>query len=202
MKRKKRMAIERSTAIGVFTDNLQAQRCIEELRKAGFTDQQVGYITRNGGTMEMPAGETHNTVAIRAAAGIVGGGVVGSMLIFTVTSLLPTAEASLTGAMTAVTVVAAVLSAVIGGFVGTLIDVGVPAAEASYYQQELKKGRTIVTVKAGARYRDALVVLRQSEAYDASCRKIIPEYTMTDAIPAAPVPAVLPLASIDADQPK
>lgn len=145
------MAIERSTAIGVFTDNLQAERGIEELRKAGFTDQQVGYITHNGGTEEMPAGEGSNAAIVRTTAGILGGGVIGSMTVAAVALLLPGVGSVITGGMLAVTLGAAVLGAVTGGLVSTLIDMGIPEDEALYYQQELARGRTLVTVKTGGR---------------------------------------------------
>jgi hypothetical protein len=193
------MAIERSTAIGAFTDNLQAERGIEELRKAGFTDQQVGYITRNGGTEEMPAGETSNAAIVRTTAGIVGGGVIGGMTVAAVALLLPGVGSVITGGMLAVALGAALIGAVTGGFVSTLIDMGIPEDEALYYQQELAKGRTLVTVKTGGRYQDAVVVLRQSGAYDASSRNLISDADVTEAIPAAPIPASLPPVSIDAD---
>ena len=193
------MAIERSTAIGVFTDNLQAERGIEELRKAGFTDQQVGYVTRNGGSEEMPVGEASNAAIVRTTAGIIGGGVIGSMTVAAVALLLPGVGSVITGGMLAVALGAAVLGAVTGGLVSTLIDMGIPEDEALYYQQELAKGRTLVTVKTGGRYQDAVIVLRQSRAYDVSSRNIIAEAVMTEAIPSAPVPASLPAASIDAN---
>jgi len=101
--------------------------------------------------------------------------------------------------MLAVALGAAVLGAVTGGLVSTLIDMGIPEDEALYYQQELAKGRTLVTVKTGGRYQDAVIVLRQSRAYDVSSRNIISDAVMAEAIPAAPVPASLPAASIDAN---
>jgi hypothetical protein len=39
--------IERSTVVGVFTDRIQAEQAINELRRAGFSDDQIGFILRS-----------------------------------------------------------------------------------------------------------------------------------------------------------
>ncbi len=194
------MAIDRSTAIGVFADDIQAERGIGELRKAGFTDQQVGYVTRSSKPEEMPAGETSNAPTVRATAGAVGGGVLGGMAVAAAALLIPGIGPVITGGMLAATVGGALLGALTGGFAGTLIDMGIPEDEARYYQEELMKGRTIVTVKTGGRYQDALAVLRQSGAYDSSSRNVIPEAIPTQIVSAPPAPPQLPPTNIKSQQ--
>ena len=47
---------------------------------------------------------------------------------------------------------------------------GVPEEEARYYDEEFQAGRTLVTVKANARYQEAAAILRRHEAYDVESR--------------------------------
>jgi hypothetical protein len=47
------------------------------------------------------------------------------------------------------------------------MSIGVPEEEARYYQKELEKGYSIVTVKATSGYDDALAILRRNGAYNA-----------------------------------
>ena len=40
------MMAQQSTIVGVFDDRLQADRAIDELRRAGFRDDQIGVAMR------------------------------------------------------------------------------------------------------------------------------------------------------------
>ena len=40
------MRVQKSTVVGVFEDRQQADRAIDELRKAGFRDDQIGVAMR------------------------------------------------------------------------------------------------------------------------------------------------------------
>jgi len=50
--------------------------------------------------------------------------------------------------------------------VGALVGLGIPEDEAHYYQGEFESGRTIVTVKAEARYDEAWRILHSHDAYN------------------------------------
>jgi hypothetical protein len=100
----------------------------------------------------------------------VGGGVVGGLLGAAAALLIPGLGPALAGGILAVTLGGAALGAVAGSFAGALTGFGVPEEEAMYYQNELEMGRTIITVKAPERYQEALEILRQDGAYDATAR--------------------------------
>jgi hypothetical protein len=51
------------------------------------------------------------------------------------------------------------------GRLGLLDRLALPGHEAMYYETELQRGRTIVTVKAGERYQQADDILRQFGSY-------------------------------------
>jgi len=57
-----------------------------------------------------------------------------------------------------------------GGLIGALVSIGVPEEEAHHYQRELKKGRTIVTVKASSGYDDVIAIMNRNGAIDAKIR--------------------------------
>jgi hypothetical protein len=48
---------------------------------------------------------------------------------------------------------------------GGLIGHGIPEEDARHYEQEIAAGKTIVTVKAGDRYDQAVDILRRHGAY-------------------------------------
>ena len=41
------MMAQQSTIVGVFDDRLQADRAVDELRRAGFRDDQIGVAMRH-----------------------------------------------------------------------------------------------------------------------------------------------------------
>lgn len=164
---------ERSTAVGVFTDRVQAERAITELRRAGFRDDQIGFVM--SGKEQVAEGtlaqEHRGDTATGAATGAVGGGVIGGILGAAASLLIPGFGPAIAGGILAATLGGVVLGAVAGGIVGALTSMGVPEEEARYYESELNTGRTIVTVSAPGRYLEALSILRENGGYDANTRE-------------------------------
>ena len=69
---------ERSTVIGVFEDPRMAQQAIQELKRTGFSNEQIGFVLRNHDATEddTTTGEAQKVAKERAgdiARGIVGG---------------------------------------------------------------------------------------------------------------------------------
>ncbi len=69
---------EHSTVIGVFEDSRMAQQAIQELKQAGFSNDQIGFVLRNHNATEVNTvtGEAKNVAKERAddiARGIIGG---------------------------------------------------------------------------------------------------------------------------------
>jgi hypothetical protein len=165
---------QHTTAIGVFTERAQADRALEALHNAGFTDDMIGFIqrdlrnadTRRAATdaTEMPA--TADDKAGAAATGAVGGGILGGLLGAAAALVIPGIGPAIAGGILITTLGGAAIGAVAGGLIGALTNMGIPEDEARYYQQELKAGRTLVTVNAGDRYNEAVTILRGQGAYD------------------------------------
>jgi len=70
------------------------------------------------------------------------------------------------GGILAAVLTSAAGTAIVGGIAGALIGLGIPEAEAAYYEGEFKSGRTIITVRADARLNEAETILRRHGGYN------------------------------------
>jgi hypothetical protein len=154
-----------TTVVGVFVDRAQAEQAIQALERAGFTDQQIGFI-RPG---EQTSRETKIDTGTRVAAGVGSGGVVGGIVGAAVALLIPGLGPAIAGGILAATL-GATIGAVAGGLIGALTNLGVDEEDARYYQSELQAGRTLVIVNADQRQQEARNILRLYGAYDATTR--------------------------------
>jgi len=73
------MAIERSTVVGVFHERDMAERAIDGLHEAGFRDDQIGFVLRDGDTGSGEIGEA-GSHAGGGAVGAAAGGVLGALM--------------------------------------------------------------------------------------------------------------------------
>jgi len=151
----------RSTIVGVFDDRREAERAVEELRRVGFRDDQIGVAVRGDETTgtSTAAGTTDLTTGESAATGALGGGVIGGLLGALATGLIPGVGPVLAGGLLAGILGGAAAGAATGGIIGALVGMGVPEEEAHYYDSEFRAGRVIVTVKADGRYQEASSIL-------------------------------------------
>lgn len=163
---------DRSTVVGVFEDRALAERALEQLHQAGFSNDQVGFAVRDQTVREgVPTfAEQETETAPAAATGAVSGGVIGGLLSAAATLLIPGFGPAIAGGILAATLSGIALGAVAGGFLGALIALGIPEEEAHHYQREFEAGRIIVTVRADDRIIDALDILRRNGALEANSR--------------------------------
>jgi len=174
------MMAQQSTIVGVFDDRLQADRAVDEFRKAGFRDDQIGVAMRyDAGSATMgdaadaadvaDADDTH--AGTGAAAGVVAGLGLGALAGLGVLSgVIPVIGPAITGGTLGILLSNAAVGAGVGGLVGALAGAGVPEEEAHFYQGEFESGRTIMTVRADGRADEARAILSRYGAYDMSSR--------------------------------
>jgi len=160
---------DRSVVVGVFTDRTQAQRCVEELRRVGFREDQIGVVGREGDTKAAATSDKGTHVAAGAATGVAAGAGVGALWALGIAAgFLPAIGPVIAGGIFASILASAAGAGAAGGLVGALIGLGIPENEAHYYHGEFEEGRTIVTVKAENRYDEARALLTRFGAYDHS----------------------------------
>ena len=162
--------LERTTAVGVFRDYEQARNAVEDLRQAGFDDEHIGVASRYEETETHATPESAETHAGAGAAtgGAAGLGVGALWGIAVVTGLLPAIGPAIAGGTLAAILSSAAAGGAVAGIAGALVGLGIPKEEAEYYGNELKEGRTIVTVDAGIRYSEAIGILESHGAYQAA----------------------------------
>ena len=154
------------TAVGVFVDRTQAENAVEALRRGGFAEDQIGFLTPDASAkVETPNSPNPGTkaeegAATGAAAGAALGGVVGAAL---ATAVIPGIGPVIAGGLLAGALAGAVTGLAGGGILGALIGLQVPEEEARHYEREFHSGRTLVTVRTQGRYDDAIAILRDAE---------------------------------------
>jgi uncharacterized protein (TIGR02271 family) len=164
---------QRTTAVGVFTDRQRAQEAVNELRRVGFREDQIGVAGRDGDrvTGAHTTGDTGSNVAVGAATGVATGAGLGALWgLGIVAGLLPAIGPAIAGGTLAAILSSAAAGAAAAGLVGALIGLGIPEEEATYYDTEFQAGRYIVTVNADGRYDEAVAIMRRYNAYDYSTR--------------------------------
>src|SRR5579872_1284565 len=153
---------QHSVVVGVFADQAQARQAIEELRRVGFSDDEIGFLTRAVTT------ESSKDERADVTTGAASGGVIGGVLGAAASLLIPGFGPAVAGGILIATLGGVVLGAAAGSIYTALVSLGVPERDASFYQQELKAGRTIVTVKSDGGEKQALAILRHYGAYNAT----------------------------------
>lgn len=153
---------ENSVVVGVFTDYDSAKQAIDELKRAGYSAEEIGYLQR------VDALPSSDDVSGGAATGAVGGGVVGGIVGAVASLLIPGLGPAIAGGILAATLGGALVGATAGGFVGALTNMGLSESQARFYQNELEAGHTIVTVKVASDHDTAIAILRASGATHAT----------------------------------
>jgi len=63
-------------AVGVFVNSVQARRAVEELHRAGYSGDEIGYLTR--ASANRPSEDTGTFIANSAVEGGLVGGLIGA----------------------------------------------------------------------------------------------------------------------------
>ena len=135
-----------ATVVAVYDDLEQAERAVDELRRFGFSDDQIGLAV--SGEMPPAAGpdqagsnQPHEHGAQPSAVGgAVVGGVLGALAAGMLPGIGPVFVGGLLGGL--------LEGAAAGGLLGLLVGLGVPEPRARASVQAFELGRAIVVVHA------------------------------------------------------
>lgn len=155
------------TVLGTFNSQESAERAIAQLRERGF-DRNISIVAKE----EAAQGERRNEYNAPAMGGdpvtdgTTTGGVLGALA-----GLVAGAGALAIpgiGPIVAAGPIAGLLSgAATGGIAGGLIDWGIPAERGRYYEEKVKQGNILVSVRCDDnKANDAATILRQFGAQD------------------------------------
>jgi hypothetical protein len=143
------LANQGHTIATVFETRCQAGGAIDTLWHAGFQRDQIGMAAPGMPTEEAttPTGEMEKSGARGAVAGSLTGGTVGAILGGLAAGLIPGIGQVLAGGVLAGVVTGAAAGAAGGTYLGPFFALGFSEDDARAYEQHLRAGRTIVTVK-------------------------------------------------------
>jgi len=150
------------TVVGMFTNRPDAEAAIRELKAAGFDDDRIGVALQDQEEQRDVRDlleATGREAAGGAAKGAVSGSLVGGLIGLLGSLLIPGVGPIVVGGVLASTLTGAGIGAATGGIIGALVALGVPEVDARHFDEGLRSGRTLVTVDAGARTAEALMVL-------------------------------------------
>src|SRR5579885_2798240 len=152
----------RPTVAGVFPTRGQAEAAIDELLHAGFTQDQIGYVTPGGQVTAAvtPTARREEDAAEGAVAGTVVGGAVGARAGALVVAPIPGAGPLLAGGLLIGALGGAAAGAAVGSWVGPFVALELSDADARQYDADVRAGRTVVVVRAGDRRELAEHILR------------------------------------------
>jgi uncharacterized protein (TIGR02271 family) len=163
---------DRATIVGVFEDRAHAQQAINDLKQAGFRDDQIGVTSRDGERAgDGDADDGDNYAAEGGMTGLATGAGIGALWgLAVVSNVLPGIGPAIVGGTLAAILSSAAAGAAAAGLAGMLIGLGIPRDEAEFYEGEFRAGRTLVTVKANGKGLEAQSILRRHGGYDIATR--------------------------------
>lgn len=155
------------TIVGVFETQREAQQAIAELRRAGYTEDQIGVISQQ--TDEPVARDSGTRAEEGAAAGLATGAGLGALWgLGILSNVIPGIGPAIFGGTLGVILSSAAAGAAAVGLGGALAGMGIPDDDADYYDQEFRKGRTIVTIHGSPDGSRAREVMTDFGGYDRS----------------------------------
>ncbi len=147
---------------GIFENRADAERAVEDLKGAGFNQNNIGLVTQDKQANQQLAEEhgTHSTEG--AVAGGLIGGTAGALLAATGALVIPGVGPFLSAGILATSLVGGAAGWLVGGLAG----LGIPREEAQYYEERVQSGSTLVTVDAAGRDAEARQILLRDGAED------------------------------------
>jgi uncharacterized protein (TIGR02271 family) len=170
--------------IAIFHNENDAQAAARGLLERGFTRDDIGYISRDRregadvrGTERADIHRGEKTSGAVAGAGVgaaIGGvgGLLAGLAGLAIPGIGPLLAAGPIAAALGGAGVGAVAGGVTGGIIGALTDMGVPENEAKEYEEGVRRGGTLLTVRAqdGGKAERAAEIMRAHSATDVDRR--------------------------------
>jgi hypothetical protein len=166
---------ERATVVGTFVDQDSAEAAIQRLRDAGYDRDQIGFAASDPDATKTRLIEEHgNAAGPGAAGGLVTGAAVGGVIGWLGLAAIPAIGPFLAGGAIGTALIGAAAGGATGGILGGLLGLGIPRHEAKMHEEQIKQGRTLVSVQGG-RVAEAESLLADAGATDVRRYVVEPE---------------------------
>jgi hypothetical protein len=131
----------------VYDTHSHAREVVAALKAAGIPDSDVSLIANKHVSAEYDDVDDASAAATGAGIGAVVGGT-GGLLAGLGLLAIPGVGPVVAAGWLAATLAGAAAGAAAGGMVGALVDLGVPERDAEVYSEAVRRGGTLVTVRA------------------------------------------------------
>lgn len=158
-----------STIVGIFEELGDAQRAVDEFRRAGFREDQIGVAAQD--PVQAARAESERQTEKRVEEGtvtgaIAGAGVGGLWAVGIAAGFLPAIGPVIAGGILGSLVASVAGSAAVGGIAGALIGLEIHEDHAHFYSAELSAGRTLVTIRPEGRFDEASAIVSRNNGFD------------------------------------
>lgn len=143
------MAVTKTAVFGIYHTRSQAERAVDDLRAAGFSNDDISVLLPDNEGSRDFAHEKNTKAPEGATAGVTTGGIIGGTLgllagigALAIPGVGPfIAAGPIMGALAGLGVGGAV-----GGLIGALVGMGIPEYEAKRYEGRIKDGGVLLSV--------------------------------------------------------
>lgn len=158
--------VPHSTVVGVFATRAQAEVAVDSLWHEGFAHDDVGLASPGepAHTARTPEGEVERVAATGALTGAAAGGAFGAVAGALATALVPGIGPVLAGGLLVGALTGGAAGAAVGTFAGPFIAMGFTEDQARNYEHQVKRGHTLVVVRAGDRHDQVVHILKEEGA--------------------------------------
>jgi hypothetical protein len=143
--------MSKKSVICIATSRSQAERIVDELRMAGFSNNDVSVLFPDKDTTRDFAHEKNTKAPEGAVTGVGTGGVVGGALgwLAGIGALaIPGVGPFIAAGPIVAALSGAAVGAAVGGLTGALIGMGIPEYEAKRYEGKIKQGNILISAHA------------------------------------------------------
>jgi hypothetical protein len=155
----------------IYDSASTAREVVSALEEAGFTSSEISVVTQKGdGLTTTDADDDNDGAKTGATIGLVAGtgaGLLASLGVLAIPGIGPLVAAG----VLATTLATAAAGTLTGGLLGALIDYGVSPEQAEVYAENVRRGGTLVSVKAdGERLSEAESIMQDFDPVDIGVR--------------------------------
>ena len=138
--------------IGIFDNSSQAQTAVDQMISAGIDRDQISLVTRDADHEKTHDDTTEHTSGAVKGAGVGAalggvGGLIAGIAGLAIPGIGPILAAGPIAAAIGGALGGATLGAAAGGLIGALTDMGVPEEDARRYEDHVRQGKVLVTVR-------------------------------------------------------
>ena len=156
----------------IYDDASTAREVVSALEEAGFTSSEISVVKQKGDGLTTTAADDddHDGAKTGATIGLVAGtgaGLLASLGVLAIPGIGPLVAAG----VLATTLATAAAGTITGGLIGALVDYGVSPEHAEVYAENVRRGGTLVSVKAdGERLTEAEDIMQEYDPVDVGAR--------------------------------